>query len=77
MSYNPHENVCEWFDFECMCLYQDVFIQVKPICDLRCCAKENIFFGKIWPDWLSFEKDKDGVWKHPDIHVLYCRFSFV
>jgi hypothetical protein len=19
MGYNPHENVCEWFDFECMC----------------------------------------------------------
>jgi hypothetical protein len=19
MGYNPHEHVCEWFDFECMC----------------------------------------------------------
>ena len=19
MGYNPHANVCEWFDFECMC----------------------------------------------------------
>jgi hypothetical protein len=19
LGYNPHANVCEWFDFECMC----------------------------------------------------------
>jgi len=19
MGYNPHEHVCEWYDFECMC----------------------------------------------------------
>jgi hypothetical protein len=21
MGYNPHEDVCEWFDFECICKY--------------------------------------------------------
>jgi hypothetical protein len=27
MGYNPHEHVCEWFDFECMCTnYRNVYL---------------------------------------------------